>query len=291
MLKSLFLILLIASTGRAEDGGSLSIEEKAPPKITSTQQGYIIDYGDGRIASLFDAIGPVTTTTLPLRQIENTCDAKQVLANCKWEISFAPTRRTLEWVQHPDKSRVGQVVLFYQNSDSTQRVPFSDESFIFWTIAHHENIFQQQFNSKPDRIICDNLDWVPGKSNKLIIDSIDSEAMQQNEETGANENQGAGVAKNITLQVQNGTTLIFEKVESTTFPPPLGQIITFSYRDSANQICQATFEASTAKATNDLRAAQSNKNFFNKKPIYPSQSLPGSLFFFYLISPSLKEVL
>lgn len=250
----------------AADGGQLTIKRTPlSPKLSKVGNEYVVDFQDGREARMYQQIGKVARTHLPLRQTENTCDYNQVLSSCRFEFDIASVELSLRWTKHPNAAKIGEIVVL--KNGQGEDLSISDEfNFYFWyhtqTFGEYKSLF------KPDRIVCDQTNWaqsIPVKNAHLTIDSWASESMAVTNETNVNENQTLSVVFDVVLKKIDNQTFEFEsfgqaKQSLGNLPPHFSfQVATLHIMDKNKQPCMVSFESSIAEVQRLIGDAEFKK--------------------------------
>ncbi len=289
------IILTWSWAGWAADGGSMPVNQQTPkkaPQIISKPEGYFLDFGDGRVAGMFQEIGKVERTFIGLRQIENTCDYEQVLTTCKYELDIAVQDLSVRWVYHPDQNKIGSIVTTSQNiGNSPKDTPIEQKRGILtWYDAKRENFYSNRL--KKDRLVCAKMDWAKNLTlinGHYIINSWANESMLGNSITGMNENQSVGVVFDVQLKKVNEKTFEVAAVgrEGGVFDTPnpflASQVATLNFLDKDNRSCMVSFEASVDAAISVFR-----KEGFDvvdpqtRGPLRRGSSIKNSLLGFYI---------
>jgi hypothetical protein len=261
-------MMLGAVQGFAADGGSMPVNPppKPKPQLVKVGDDYFLDTKDGRVAALTQTIGKVVRTYVGLRQIENTCDYEQILANCRLQVDLATRTLKMEWAQHPDASKIGSLVTtFYKNTDGTrigENKLIDENGFVTWYETLGDTTYSNKF--KPDQLICDNFDWakdIPVLNARMKIDAWATEAMFETNETKMNENQSVSVAYDVLLKKTDATTFDFEKIGPSkmfgNLPPYFAtQVATLTFVDKNKKQCQVSFEASIEDILKQLTSSE-----------------------------------
>jgi hypothetical protein len=269
-MKNLLVLFMMlgAVHSFAADGGSMPVNPppKPKPQLVKVGDDYFLDLKDGRVAAITQTIGKVVRTYVGLRQIENTCDYEQILANCRLQIDLATRTFKIEWAQHPDASKIGTVVTsYYKNADGTrvgENKLMDENSFVTWYETLTDTTYAEKF--KPDQLICDNFDWakdIPVLNARMKIDAWATESMFETNETKMNENQSVAVAYDVILKKTNATTFDFEKIGPSkmfgNLPPYFAtQVASLTFVDKNKKQCQVSFEASIEDILKNLRAEE-----------------------------------
>lgn len=227
----------------------------SPQTFAAAQMVYVngapyVDFGDGRIAVVSHAMGKLNHGTIALRQIENTCDPGQVLANCKIHMEFASHTVGLRWSTHPDANKLNAYVkrIF---TGSPNSYDIKDGFGIYsWFSSQVRNQWTASFN--PDVIECDQYDWMkqlPANGHRRFLQSWTGETMSPNPETGVSENQTISGGFNIELEKNAAGTFTVAKIGSAVsgdgVPPYISNSVsTITFLANNNQQCQVAFEVS-----------------------------------------------
>lgn len=255
-----FVVLITGFRVWAADGGAVTVTSNSaqptapPPVLKRAGDRYVLDLQDGRVATLFQATGPVGHLGVPLKQIENTCDYSQVPSSCKLQLEYADYAVYFKWSKHPDPQKIGHIVKYKSlNVDPPQTGDLEDNrQILLW----YTSLRQPEWKGllKPDRLVCDNLNWtklIPKNGQRLTVQSWTSEANNQNKETNANENQTfLGVFNTEMIQIDD-KTLQFDKFgadssPTATIPPYFGlQTSNANFQAADGRVCQVSFQVDT----------------------------------------------
>ena len=289
-------ILMWSVVGFAADGGSLPVQQKPqePEKPSLVKNGgdYFIDFKDGRVAGFFQQIGKPSRTYLKLRQIENTCDFGQVLAQCRFHMDITSRDLALRWVKHPEAAKIGEVVIALTDfSDGPKEEPIEQKADLFtWYTSRRENIYQTRM--RRDRIVCDRLDWAKDLKQvdgKYIVHSWSSEAMTETTETGISENQTNSTVFDVRLNKLDETS--FEvtgfgregSAFSTGTPFLSNQVSTLNFLDKNNNSCMVSFESSVEELLKVFRSEKfAVTDPATRQSIKNTATIQSSALYFYL---------
>lgn len=281
----------------AADGGAVPVtpnnpqQQKPAPKLIHEKDRYSIDFGDGRVATLFQAVGAVKQVQVLYKQTENTCDFNQTLSLCKLNVDASPYAVYMKWTKHPDPKKLHQILKYTQTSDSNATPEdLNDKSSMFWYVSLHQPEWAGLF--KPDQMVCDNLNWaaqIPHQGNRLKIQSWTSEFMLQNQETAVNENQTVGGVFDVEMLQKDNKTLQFDKFGAdsnaiSNLPPYLGlQTSTVNFQNTDHKVCQVSFQVDLQSAQADLGSPDAQKIIpASEKPLMVGRALKNTNLFFRL---------
>lgn len=244
------LISLLTGPLRAQE----YIQSKTYPAQATleTIQGVkVLKFKDGREATFVQQTAKPTETRMEMKQIENTCQEKAIMASCRLTLNISPLEYSIRWSKHPDRTKIGQIVVvkrFYGDQpEASETQVLSSDEFLFW---YNSQLLRNTPIIFPnDRIVCSSLDWTSDmrtENGLKIVDSWAGEIMQENRETGVNENRTANAMFGAKFKVLNKNTIILVGFDSSTerasIPPYISlQVMNFSYINTEGKTCQAAF--------------------------------------------------
>ncbi|MCJ8276834.1 MAG: hypothetical protein HRT44_12985, partial [Bdellovibrionales bacterium] len=183
------------------------INENELPEVVTSEDGTVdIDFGGGRIASIgvYTRINNQVRTTGRITEI--TCLNSTANSNC--DISMGSIFRThrLYWRRHPNPNKMGKQVKLKEYNSTVDNDPGSVPVQTFLFGSYEKNFHRvgsnfllsqeelQQLN--PVKFVCDNESWMTEinqylgiTSNEFVVNEWVTEAMEENRETGVNENR------------------------------------------------------------------------------------------------------
>lgn len=214
----------------------LSPQAFAAAQMVYTNGIPYVDFGDGRVAVITHSMGKINHGLIGLRQIENTCDPGQALANCKIHMDFSSHSVGLRWSTHPDQSKIGAFVKKVSNSTPPSSYEIKDGFGLYtW--------FATQISG----------------GNRRVLQAWTAEAMTRNPETGVDENRTISGGFNVELVQNTDGTLTIAKVGSSVngdeAPPYISNSVsTMTFLAGNNQQCQVAFEVSIDSLLQQVKA-------------------------------------
>lgn len=230
-----------------------------------------VNFPDGRIAVVKIVRRPALVVPITFQVAENTCTEKTG-DKFKFSTSLLYNFIFVQWLNHPDPKRVGQVVKI-KSSNSAYSSDLSQFSVI--TYANKEEAPKIAASLTPHRIEGSDFSWLPKGSSrppeKLFLSRWDSEYMQTNPETGISENRTVTLALNIHLLKETENKMVFEnkKTLANQFSFLFGDIWSWVIKQDQGY-CLISLKGSFAEAQAMLT------KYFTTPPSTPENYLYGS---------------
>lgn len=145
-------------------------------------------FRDGRVATLVVENGEVRRLRVGLMPVENTCQPQIQMPQCEFNLAMAQVQISLVWSKNPDKARLGQVLKFKDSESESD--DFKDAN-LFTALMSQLNLPLDQLAHEKSYFSCKNAEWLRDHlmpDGSLFVESIGSELMLENFETGISEN-------------------------------------------------------------------------------------------------------
>lgn len=142
-------------------------------------------FSDGREMTLVSRdVGPVLMP-IPFGVSSSTCSmAIKPKTVCKLGLPLKITQLQVRWTKHSDAAKIGQVVKYYTSAEAQ----FEDLASTYQQLHFPE----ANKSMPPTQMYCDDFTWLSGTKEapaKIVMDSLNSEFMIENPETGQSENR------------------------------------------------------------------------------------------------------
>ena len=191
----LFIVFILLGLQSAEAQETPPVVKQPLAQLKFYPDRVDLEFADGRLARLIVSVRVFKAAAkTQLQVIENVCAPEIIGEGCQWVSDYQDGRIAFLWVNHPDPTKINQVLKMTSTSKNQPgQTPPSPSTRILQSDAN--NLIRPFYfpNNQPPILICKDDRWLQQmfqKSiQKFIIPMWSSELMQPNEITGKNENK------------------------------------------------------------------------------------------------------
>lgn len=294
------------------------ITPETKPQFILTEDSIKFIISANKEATFFTTQTAPMTVLFPIELNENLCAISNYQKpSCQYKMNFKMNELTLRWTKHPDPKKINQTVLFEYTNTENQKIT----STIQMDANRNADFFTNQLLSqliKPDlhndELECDSYDFLgntlqsskkilfyksnnqishldsiklntSGSDTLLLIRSFTNEMMNQNEETGINENRALSQVENL-IFLKNNNKFELQQIGNffapniLTFPNTIfiGTTSTLQiYRSESMSTCQMTFTHDSIPKFIQL-VKQNDIELKNKPNIQPLKNFKNKFF-------------
>lgn len=256
--------LLMVSTAQAQE-----LNPQQPPPFQLVEKAgepVRMVFADGRVATLMSTDNEVKTYRAPFQVTENLCNPQAKAPHCQYEMPYKSDSVNFVWTTNPDAARMGQKLKVTTGTNSSFDI--NDDTLVITNFFKH---IQKAITTSlpPDRLVCDNYNWLPANAQKTLnIKVWSGETMIPNTETNANENRTFFSYSGVSFHLVDNAFVFdaFRRADTILAVPPLLDTAMMVVDDGAKG-CQMSIGSSLQQIGGVVGQGQATP-FVKEAPIF-----------------------
>jgi hypothetical protein len=222
------------------------LDDEVPMNLSKEGKTFEYNMTEGRVAQLQYGFSKQYKFVARIDFIENTCGNFKPKA-CLFVSHGKSAMKRLAWIKNNDASRLNKIVQINQADVESGEEDRYEDVFDEELLGSGMGLIYPNIDQKvKDYIICDDWNWI--KKDEMNIQSWGIERMQENSETGMNENRVIGGMYNFNMKKHNkeiyrldAPEFIDSQFGRSTLVSVIGEAGSMFYEDG-NRQCMVGFK-------------------------------------------------